>query len=316
MFPAHTADVERGAHLITASAREPPPEPPAAPEPPAVAVVDDPEPRQIQDLESQLSEIATERQKADRELSELRSRSVAPYSPAPPVAPPAAEPPVGPKPKPTRADFFDAEDPDEAFLDALSDYKDNERARVQRLADEAKSRQEQENKAQEEARKRQEAESARKAEESKVADEYKASLDAARAKHSDWDAVLATPGELCSPAMAYVAQIAANAEIFYWLGKHPEEATRICAATKLPQNASEAERERAKWVARREFDKIEAGLRAMPRSAAPQVKPVKKHTPVTPVANRGGPAQKTLSEMTAEEVRNLSPTEYRKLRGA
>jgi hypothetical protein len=329
----------RGAHLITVSksAREEPPKPPAAPETPAGAapVVDDPEPRQIQELESDLTEIRDEREKAERALSELRSRSrlAAPAAPAPQVgekprespttvAPPAAESPVAEEPvgpKPTRSDFFDADDPDEAFTEALLDWKDKEREFKQRHADnERKAREEAERNskaAQEEARKRKEAEDAASAASKLVNDEYAKSLKATRDRHADFDAVMQTPGELCSPAMGHVARNSANAEILYWLGSHPKEATRICAATQLKPGASQIEVERVMRVVYREFDKIEADIHGLPRSAAPQVRPIKKHTPVTPVASRGGSSQKTLTQMSREELRALDQSDYRKMRG-
>lgn len=344
--------------------------------------------RKIIRLEEQLRLAHEEREKRDRELENLRAKLTAP--PAPPVdipavtktedpkpaapapAPVAAgpDPDETPLPKPKRADYFDADDPDEAYTDAMFAWKDQERERASRLGEKVKARQEQESKSQEEARKRQEAEDERKSAEQKASDEYQASIQSARTRHADWDAVLATPGDLCSPAMGHVVKATANAEILYWLGKHPEAASRICRETQLPEKPTQQDVARVMRVVYREFDKIDADIQASlavnesaqdsaadededededelavtpqvapaaaatpkttpaPATPTPQVQPpaspapaahppvVKpKFTPVTPVGSRGGVQQKTLAEMTPDEMRSLSPEEFRKLRG-
>ena len=248
-------------------------------------------------------------------------------------------------PKPKWDDFADADNQFEAYSDALSAWN---REQVKReLAEQAEAEKRQQREAS--------AQAAMDAERKAIEQRLNGMLSVARAKYSDFDQVLNTPGAMASDAMKIAMHDSDSfGDIAYWLGKHPEESQRIAGLTDLKAGASEADKRKALKLAYREIEKIEAQIAAedgaaddngdegeaeeeqdvvatpvvsksrppqtpppapvaekpKPQAATPKPKP----EPPKPVGARGGAVTKTLSQMTAEEKRRLTPDQYRAMR--
>jgi hypothetical protein len=237
--------------------------------------------------------------------------------------------------KPTRAEFFDAEDPDEAYLDALADYRDNEKTRKGKI--EQRDRQAEQTRSQQETVSRE------------VQKEWEQQKTKARDRHEDFDQVFDDPTPLLSEAMNVALQSASDkAELAYWLGTHRDEAKRIMALTAIQPGESQSSVQKKLRAAYVEFDRIEklitdSGVSAnddnddddadervkppvtppaaLPKSqgqpapaASAAAAPPKKHTPITPVGASRVNAKKDIAKMSAGEIKKLSADEYRKLR--
>ena len=229
-------------------------------------------------VERQLARANSTIDEMRREMAELKgmvlgrqqSASDAPPAPAAtpppppkvettPAAPPAVEIPKFDKPRPRRDDFFDAADPEAAYEDAVTDWKIEGREFDKTARSEADKRQQ-------EQQKQAEVQRATKTRWNEAIAEAKAELpdfDAAISKqHFDADK---KPLPIINGPMDYLAKIRKTGpRILYWLATHPEEANKIAVKTFVPDPNDAWAVEEAMSEVRREYDRIEADLKANP----------------------------------------------------
>lgn len=327
---------------------------PAIEEPPAPVATPAKKPnsskeRKIAKLSSQLdtvgSELArekSERERLERELSEARRQPVATPAPVPTPAP--AAPVVTPtalRAKPTRAEFFDKEDPDEAYQEALTDWKLDSREHAKQTADAQVA-------ADKAAKDRADQESLIVQRKQESAEFYATRIAQTKVKYPDFDTVLAaakTPEPFSHALLGAMEEF--GPEMLYAMAKDQVLLDKIVAATRMPEKPTVADYIKAKKAAVREFTKIEEQLAAAVEAVAapdeteddaedddadeaevtPEVAPIPppappvptstpartpKPKPVVPVGGRGGSPVKAIKQMTDEEIRNMPMDEYRK----
>lgn len=192
------------------------------------------------------------------------------------------QPQVQAEGRPKPENFTSTED----YVEAVADWKASERIRTELEARE---------KASNEARQREEV--------SKVHSEFLSREDEVREKYDDYDKVAyQTPYE-CTPAMAQVIQWSEmGPELAYYLGKHPDEASRIAQI-------------RNPLVAAKELGKLEDKISASPSvqktsSAPTPIKPVTSKSSI-PVRDTTDPRSDSLS--TKEWIRLENERERKKL---
>lgn len=289
------------------------------------------------------------RQLAERSAGEKPAETKATDKPAETPAPAAEE--LKPKAKPNPDDFENGiYDP--LFVEALTDWRFEERQRLQRESDrQQKERDEQARRAQSES----EAKATAEADEKAANERWTKQITAVKATHPDFDAVINK--EHAKPVsnnlmLAALRNLDEGAELIYWLGTHPEEAQRIQELTALKKGAPRSEIERKFAIAYREFAKINLpapseaggdagdeeededaaspGSRETPATvaasapAAPKTEQPKaaaatatataepKHTPPSIVGGRGGSRTTDPTRMSEKQLRELPPDEYRK----
>ena len=277
-------------------------------------------------LKQKLTERETEIAELKRQLAERSAPAQAAVVATPVATPVAAAAPavVGddatPLPRPDPDDFEEGKFGVEWDL-ALMDWRDAEKARVERL----NKKQEQ---AQAEAEQERLAQQRRDAAQREQDERFNASFVKAREVHPDFDEVWKTKSgvtPLSTPMNFMMRQSDAGFGVLaYWLASNPDEAKRIFDATTVPDGATNAQIERAKAKAWNEIEKIEQQLQpaaaapapAQARTAgvAPRVSVPVKPLPPEPVGARSGVNRKRLSEMTDAEVNSLDTPEYLKLR--
>lgn len=276
-------------------------------------------------FKKKITRLQSENDALRRQLEELKSSAKPPDVP---VAPSEAKPPEA-QPKPKWEDFADSENQMESYTEALTDWKLSEKDRLV-----AEAKQTERTKAeQDQQRARAEADSKERM------DRWNAQLAEARETYSDFDAVTvesATAVPMSGAMITAMFDSDQGARLAYWLGKHPKESERIAKLTEIAGTASDSEVRRKMSVVYREFAKIEDQL-DNPAPAPPAPAPASRETrpaPVTPPAPTTSPAKPTppppppvpvgsrgsakrsLTEMTAEEIRNMDPAEYRRMRDA
>lgn len=237
---------------------------------------------------------AEEEAKRDREAlaaaqAELaRLKKVGEPEPKPKVEEAApTEPVVEKKPKPKRADFFEAEDPDEAYLDAVATWHaENQTAEVRAELARVQSQLETERNQRAEAA---EAEkwNARKAQVIQDLPDFEETMigeNAPAAKVEINDVIR----EVMLDGSSQPEHIA------YWLAKNPEQAKQIAAETVVyvdpndpakpdPRSQRKADMAAARWLARIEAD---MGLRGTVAPPAVQPPPVATPQPPAPASTQ------------------------------
>ena len=246
-------------------------------------------------------------------------------------------------PEPTIEDFEDKDDPYGEWVKAQARWAVRDERRQESKRDEDKQASE------ESARRSRVDESARLAAEAETAaitERWNSNVNQARATHPDFDEVILRPRQtgkdVGNPVMVNIANDYDEvAELCYWLITHPDEAARIEAQTRLPDNLVQLgprARQRAIRVAedaaRESFDRIlpqlaapspapapgTAASRETRAAAAPSparvVPPRSKAEPPKPVGNRGGSVTRRYpQDYTPEELRAMPIERVRELRG-
>ena len=229
--------------------------------------------RLLSRTQKQLEELLNRDRQRDIELAELRGRLSAPTQttasaadPGPtqqaPSPVPVPEPEVKANeysaPKPRRDEFLDSDDPDEAYMDAMIEWRSGksafdgtEKARIEAAQAEQRARTQE---ADDRGRK------------------WIEQLSAARQEYADLDAVLSKqhfdetgkPLPVASaPMREYVAAHPIGAKILYWLGTHPKEANRLALQTNAdPRDIAKYARAIADVVT--EFDRIQGEIEKNP----------------------------------------------------
>jgi hypothetical protein len=334
--------------------------PPAEPAPPAAAAPAPPTPaaeptprteepapadqKPVRGYKLKLEVAREENARLKDEIAKL-SRGTAP-APATPAAEPALRtqdpaPAAAPKPKPTPESFENGVY-DPAYIEAVSDWKYDERRRQEREEETARVTREQD-----EAKR-----NANTRDETAFKDWWNGQIHEAKARHDDFDAVMTKDHgrPIVNPVMYEAMQSAdQGAELAYWLGTHPDESERISKLTALQPGETAVDFRKKLRLAMIELSKIElpdfsaeddddeapqpaAPVAAAPPAAAPAPKaaaaaaaapparvatpatPASKPAPPSPVGSRGAGSRKRLSQMSPEELRSLTTDQYRKLR--
>jgi hypothetical protein len=323
------------------------------------------------------AELEAERRKRadyERELAEWKAGKAIPApetaiiaaKPEEPVIKQEAKPRPRRPPLPKEEDFWEKPDPAQALKAAqaeheaalekyeedLTDWRLDERERVKREAEEAKTKKEAADNFS----------ASNEADRLARVERWKQQVTEAEAKHPDFTEKLGSAKPF-SEAMIHAAHaMDRTAEIGYYLATHPEESEALVKATELPKNPTQSQINRAMKTAFVEYAAIEKKLAALdlpqpdddeddpdepdeedvtaktvvngappvttesPKSDAPakippqaEATPVKKYTPVTPVGGRGGKAQKTYAELAKSndaadmaELRAMSLDEVRR----
>lgn len=186
--------------------------------------------------------LAREERKRQREMQQMHR----------PVEQPPADAPAAPAGKPDPATFQTTE----AYLEALTDWKAEQKV-SEKLTDWERN--------QREMRARSAAQAAQA--------EYQRREEAARDKHEDFDDVVYNPALPINDHMAHVIQHSeVGPELAYHLGTHPEEAARIARMHPL--------------LLAKELGKLEAKLSASPAPAASAAQPSAAPAPITPVGGK------------------------------
>lgn len=125
--------------------------------------------------------------------------------PAKEQAEPAAKPAAAPKSE----DFANWDE----YLEALIDYKAEQKLTKAREADQKRAQEERE-----------------KAEQARIDADWQKQMKSGRAKHADFDDVISNPDIPGTPAIAYAIKTSeVGAELLYYLATHPDEAEAIAA---------------------------------------------------------------------------------------
>lgn len=309
-------------------------------------------PSRLAKLRLQRDEAIKREQTKDREIEELRKQ----LAPPPAAAAESTPTPIVEAPKEAAEDDKPAEKPKvenfeqyEDFVEALADWKLEERDRKIRVA----AATQQQTTAEQDAKAKTEA--AQKA----YNDRWAAHIEETKSRHADFDQVISNPEAQSSIAMNHAfRRLPHGGEVAYYLGQHPEESRRICQLTEFPVNpdgsfrATPDEVGDKLFLAFGELLKIQQSLNiqaapaaespdegeedfeeeiepapvapaAQPVTAAatpkpvsqPQPTPIKvKPAPPNPVGNRGTSQRRTPLDMKPDEVRNVDPNDYRKFR--
>lgn len=249
--------------------------------------------RLISRQQKEIETLRAEKAKWDVDFAELRGRiegisSVRTAPVAEPAAvveePKAVEPPpvVQEAPaalaRPKREQFFEAEDPDSAYEDAVADWKYDTR-KAQEKAEETR----QAKAAAEQARLADEKKAVdeKKAHQKKLLDRWNDAETEAKKEFADYDTVMETrhfdkenkPLMIMSGPMAHIARrMPAGPKILYWLGTHPEEANKLASKTVVDSNDEWAV-EAAMEEVRTEFKRIQGELKAAPPPKVEEKKP-------------------------------------------
>lgn len=286
-------------------------------------------------------------QAKDQENADLRAKLDAlqanppagtppPAAPAPAAAAPVAEaPPPTPepepelKPEPKWSDFEDAEDQLAAFTLASSRYAVYESDFIKAKEHREKERKEAPVK---------EAAAKVEAETREIQTKFRERAEVFKAERPDLDQVIqAAPAP--TPMLARIVMEAEDGpKLALWLAEHPDELTTLNTQSATDDKTT-AQQHNAKAAAVYEsFGRIRyimsldsgtpageappadpppppatqpppaAAPPATPAATPPKVKP----SPVTPVGSRGATPNKTLAQMTQDEIRNMPPDEYRR----
>lgn len=260
-----------------------------------------------------------------------RLKTLAPAAPvvtAPPPAEPAAtEPDPVLRPKPVWADFENEEDQNAALIDAVVEWnidkRDFDQAKAKRAQDkiEAPAR---------------EAAKLAETEQAQVFETWKTRTTPVKERHTDFDQkITAIPP---SPVMAAVVMREEDGpELAYWLADNPDELLHLNELTKTDGKSTPAQIQTAMGKMHQALGRIryiisqegpsgeEPNREVPPTTPPPPVTPVppaaaapvgapppKKATPVAPVGARGASPNKTLAQMTPDEIRTMAPDEYRR----
>lgn len=346
--------LEPGETEVQTDAPAPAAEPPAAeaapPEPAAAAppveapapAAEDPEKlsrrqRAIARAKAEMDGLKAENARLAKEFEEFRQQSnkPAPAKPAETPAPVAAAPSAAAKPNP---DNFASGVVDPDYIEALADWKFDERERQRTV-------QQQQTTAQAETDKRIKAEADAKAiadaETASAKQRWDSSVTAAKAEYPDWDTVMQTVNpNIPKPMVACVLDRDKSAHLAYYLTSHPEEEKKLAGLAMLPEKHTEGQWRKAYAKIDRELDRIEEELglntpaepdedpsaatpapqptashAAAPAPAKPAPKP--KPTPPATVGSRGAPNVRSLKDLPPEELRKIDPLsdEYRRAVG-
>lgn len=253
---------------------------------------DSPEPEETEEetpkkknrgLSKRFAELTRERKEAEaraaaaeRKLAELRAAPRQPASTEPAPAAPSGAPPAT---KPTVEQFENYEE----FVEALTDWKAEQR---------------------EQARERAEAERERERENERAKSAWDAKQEAAREKYADYDDAV-NQDLAITPVMQHVIlRSEQGADLAYYLGSHPEECQRLASLDDVQ--------------AARELGRLEARLAPASSPSVPTTKtPTRSSSapaPIRPVAAAspasGAPAAKGFETMTLREYE-----EWRRRRG-
>ena len=340
-------------------AAEPAAAPPAEPEPVAAAEpAAPPAPKPSSGYKKKWETTAAENERLKQELEAARKITPAAAEPAtshqPPATAvePAAEPATShqapataaeqPAPKPKPEDYENGVY-DPAFVEAIADWRYDERARLDREKAATTAREAQEKQRTDSDTRDQQA----------FEDWRKAQIEESKVRHEDFDVVIAKThdvditNDVMNQALWSFDQ---GAELAYWLATHPTEANKICVATKFNQGETIVQYRKKLALAVQELGKIElpelsavaeeeeaetppapaapvvAAAAAAPRAAAPRAAspaPAPKPAPPSPVGSgaRSTSPVKRLSQMTQTELSahlakfpNDPTAEYRRLK--
>lgn len=196
--------------------------------------------RKLTAAEEELTKERGERERLTRELAEARRSSAAAATVAP-------EPAFVPKPKPKFADFVNAEEPSEAFSEALTRHIIDETNREREHKDSIA------------AGKRKQEEDANKAIIEATRARWQPKIEAAKKAYSDYETLLQGPeGKTrTSQLMDYELDVDPEGyKVQYWLLKNPKECERIADLTKDDGKASQEDRQAHHRLVIREFAKI------------------------------------------------------------
>lgn len=231
----------------------------------------------------------TENAELKRQLAEAQSKA---GGDAGKKTDPATETPkpeaAGAKPKPKLSDFQDAEDPVEAFTEALTEWKLDERDRkaaesnAQRQANDAAT-----------AKRR-------------AWDDAEAKI---RGEHADYEERLNSVEISAVMAHVLAEDAATGPELAYLLATNPEETAKIVEATTLPSNASPAAKRQAAFTAARMIGALQvqkANASTPVKESAPPAqqtsKPQAKAQPKPPTRVSGGAAPSSSGSIDYDKI--------------
>jgi hypothetical protein len=233
---------------------EPVAEPVAAAEPAAP-----PAPKPSSGYKKKWETTAAENERLKQELEAARKATPAAAAPAAAAEPVAAEPATShqaqptaaeqPAPKPKPEDYENGVY-DPAFVEAIADWRYDERARIDREKVTTAAR---ETEAQ-----------ARKDSDTRDQEAFenwrKSQIDEAKARHDDFDVVIAQQHDvdITNDVMNQALwSFDHGAELAYWLATHPTEANKICIATKFNEGETIVQYRKKLALAVQELGKIE-----------------------------------------------------------
>jgi len=232
----------------------------------------------ITKLRQDRRELREERRELTDRLSRLEAAQRKPE--ADPARAAKAEPLSG-RPRPTRDQFANDEDPDGAFVEALTDWKSDEKAAAQDQERQARDTNQ---------------------ESERIQAEYTERVTVAETRYEDWDEAFDDlPDSVpATPVMQYVMLTSpVGPDMSYYLAKHPDEAVRIGSLDRAGQI-------RAMGKIEGKVEDIVAALEAKKGSEDPKPevkpnealrKPSKAPKPTTPVKS----STQTVKSKTEQE---------------
>jgi len=249
-----------------------------------------------------------------RKLAELEAAG-SPKPATPPTesvpAKPVAEtaPPIPElRAKPRYEDFENSEDPQADFIEAMAEYKAEEREHKKLVAEaERKQQEEQQKQTQEVEQSRTRA--AKDLEETQ--NRWKSSVETAKLRFDDFDTVMSAPRQQPVPPVLVATVVERDdvepAELAYWLTKHPEKEkalTEIVKGMNLPDNPTSLQIAQAKRKLNAALDaiaeKLIAADEAEPEPEETDAVPSQAATPGTAAAREGRAATAPVSTPAAK----------------
>lgn len=158
--------------------------------------------------------------------------------------------------------------------------------------------------------------------------EYEAKLEAAQAKYPDFVEVMSNPSVLFSPGFVDAAgETGVEADIFYWLAKHPDESKRVLGETFYDEKAPGHVVLAKTRAAVREVAKIQAAIEAEGKAQPPKAETPKAEakpkaeeppkaaaapapTPTPKVSAAPAPIKPVGSTPSGATEAPMNPTEY------